>query len=291
MEKELEMGKNPTTQIKMNVISKIFKVKKPIIGMLHLDYLEGKNFKGLDIVLQKALADIRALEEGGIDGILIENWKEDSIGEFVSKETAKNFMNVCKKLSKYIYIPFGINVLNNDYKVAFSVAKEVKATFIELDVFVDEVESDFENNIEAIQNPFQIHPNPKDIIAYAKNIGADNIPLFVFVQPKHYKMLYKEKSIQTSVKEAIKNGATAVLVTKHTGFAPTIDLIKNAKSAAGDTPVGIGSGFSAENAKEFLEYVDFAVVGTSIKIDSITDNPVDISKVLKLMKVVKAKRI
>ncbi|MDP3917841.1 MAG: BtpA/SgcQ family protein [Candidatus Woesebacteria bacterium] len=275
----------------MNKMEQIFNVKKPIIGMLHLDYLVGENFKGLDIVLQKALADIKALEEGGVDGILIENWKEDSIGEFVSKETAKNFMSACKKLSKYIHIPFGINVLNNDYKVAFTVAKEVKATFIELDVFVDDVESDFENNIEAIQNPFQIHPNPKGIIAYAKSIGADNIPLFVFVQPKHYKMLDKEKSIQTSVKEAIKNGATAVLVTKHTGFAPTIELINEAKSASEAIPVGIGSGFNSENASEFLKIVDFAVIGTSIKINSITDNPVDKNKVINLMKIVRAVRI
>lgn len=275
----------------MNKIEKIFKIKKPVIAMLHLDYLEGKNFKGLDIVLQKALADIKALEEGGIDGILIENWKEDSIGEFVSKETAKNFMSVCKKLSKYIHIPFGINVLNNDYKVAFTVAKEVKASFVELDVFVDDVESDFENNINAINKPFQIHPNPKGIIAYAKSIGADNIPLFVFVQPKHYKMLDKEKSIQTSVKEAIKNDATAVLVTKHTGFAPTAGLIKDAKSVSGNVPVGIGSGFSAENASEFLKIVDFAVVGTSIKIGQETDNPVDKTKVKNLMSIVKSSKI
>lgn len=275
----------------MNVISKIFKVKKPIIGMLHLDYLEGQNFKGLDIVIQKALIDVKNLEKGGIDGILIENWKENSIGEFVSSETARNFMKVCKKLSKNIHIPFGINVLNNDYKVAFSVAKETGASFVELDVFVDDVESDFENNIEAINKPFQIHPNPKRIIAFAKSIGTDNIPLFVFVQPKHYKMLDKEKSIQTSVKEVIKYGASAVLVTKHTGFAPTVDLIKEAKSASSDTPVGIGSGFSAENAKDFLKVVDFAVVGTSVKVSNITDNPVDIHKVLNLMKIVKAERI
>jgi predicted TIM-barrel enzyme len=31
----------------MNPIDKIFKVKKPVIGMLHLDYLDGENFKGV----------------------------------------------------------------------------------------------------------------------------------------------------------------------------------------------------------------------------------------------------
>lgn len=271
----------------MNQIDKIFKVKKSVVAMLHLDYLEGENFKGVDSVIQKALTDIKALQEGGIDGILIENWKEGSIGEFVSEETAKNFELVMAKIVPSIKIPFGLNVLNNDYKLAYSLAKKFGGSFVELDVFVDDVETDFENNAEAVKNPFQIHPDPKAIMAYAKSIGADDIPLFAFVQPKHYKMLDKEKIIQTSVKEAIENGASAVLVTKHTGFAPTVDLIKEAKSAAGDTPVGIGSGFSAENAKDFLKYVDFAVVGTSIKVDNVTDNPVDKNKVIGLMAIVR----
>lgn len=267
----------------MNQIDKIFKVKKPVIGMLHLDYLDGEEFKGADYVVNKALKDIKSLQDGGINGILVENWKEFSVGEFVSSETAKNFKDVVQKISKYIKIPFGINVLNNDYKLAFSVAKSVGASFVELDVFVDKVKSDFKNNTEAIANPFIIDPKPKEIWDYAKSIGAETIPLFVFVQPKHYIMLEKDKTIEESTKQAITNGASVVLVTKATGFAPTIDLIERVKKAAKDTPVGIGSGFNAENAKDFLKIVDFAIVGTSVKVDDITDYPVDVNKVINLM--------
>ena len=274
----------------MTTIGKIFGVKKPVIGMLHLDYLEGINFKGVEYVAKKAAKDIEALQNGGIDGILIENWKEESLGEFTSKETEKNFMAVMESLKDKINIPFGFNVLNNDYKLAFQSAKEFGGSFVELDVFVDKVQSDFENNKEAINNPFVINPKPREIWNYAKSIGAENIPLFCFIQPKHYKML-ETKTIEQSTKEAIENGASAVLVTKHTGFAPTIDLIKRAKSAAGDFPVGIGSGFSAENAKNLLPVVDFAVVGTSIKINNETDNPVDPTKVRLLMQIVQSLRI
>jgi len=274
----------------MNQINKIFKIKKPIVGMLHLTYLEGQHFKGIDFVVNKALKDIHALQDGGLNGILIENWKEFSVGEFVSPETSKNLTEVVVKLSKSIKVPFGINVLNNDYKVAFSVAKSAGASFIELDVFVDKVKSDFQNNTAAIETPFIINPKPHEIWEYAKSIGAEKIPLFCFVHPKHYIMLEEGKTIEESTKQAIKNGASAVLVTKATGFAPTIDLIKRTKKTANDIPVGIGSGFSAENAKEILPFVDFAVVGTSIKIDNKTDNPVDIEKVKALMTVVKSYR-
>lgn len=261
----------------------IFEIKKPVIGMLHLDYLEEGNFKGVDHVIKKAIRDINTLQNGGIDGILIENWKEFSVGEFVSAETAKNFTRVVQALAKHIKVPFGINVLNNDYKVAFSVAKLTGASFVELDVFVDRVKSSFVNNTNAMANPFVINPKPKEIWAYAKGIGAEKIPLFVFVQPKHYIMLKKRKTIEESTRQAIREGASAILVTKATGFAPTLDLIRKAKSVAGKTPIGIGSGFSTENARKYLNVADFAVVGTSIKIGQETDNPVDIDKVKSLM--------
>ncbi len=271
-------------------IQKIFKAKKPVIGMLHLDYLEGKKFKGINYVVQKALKDIEGLEGGGIDGILIENWKEDFVGEFVSAETAKNFEEVVVRLAKKIKIPFGLNVLNNDYKVALSVAKLSGASFIELDVFVDHVRSDFKYSPIASKNPFEIKLNPKDVTDYAKLIGAANVPIFVFVQPKHYIMLDKEKTIGKSTRQAIEAGAYAILVTKETGTAPTLNLIERAKKEAGIYPVGIGSGFSAENAGEYLAVADFAVVGSSIKVGGDVDNPVDKNKVEELMDVVKKLR-
>lgn len=256
--------------------------------MLHLDYLEGEYFKGTKFVIEKALRDIKTLQEGGIDGILIENWKEFSVGEFVSGQTAENFKEVVQKLAKFLKVPFGINVLNNDYKVAFSTAKLAGASFVEMDVFVDKVKSNFVNNTNAMETPFVIDPKPDEIWSYAKSLGAEDIPLFAFVQPKHYIMLEEEKTIECSVMEAIKAGTTAVLITKATGFAPTVDLIERAKKAAGEMPVGIGSGFNIENAKQFLQVVDFAVVGSSIKVDGATDNPVDPTRVSELMDLVKS---
>lgn len=259
--------------------------------MLHLDDLDSlPNYKGIDHVVKRAKKDILALQGGGVDGILIENWKEDSIGEFVSSQTAKCLKEIMEKIVKDIKVPFGFNILNNDYKVALSLAKEFSADFVELDVFVDHVVSNFVHSPIASKNPFEIKLNPKDVTDYAKSIGASHIPIFVFVQPKHYTMLEKDKPIETSVSQAFAKGASAVLVTKETGTAPTIELIQRAKAEAGDRPVGIGSGFSIENAKDYLQVADFAVVGTSIKIDNETDNPVDPIRVRNLMQQVKSLR-
>ena len=275
----------------MNFIQKIFGKNKPIIGMLHLDCLLGdKQFKGLDYVVERAKRDIDKLQKGGIEGIIIENWKENSTGEFISPETAVSYALVCEQIAHYIKVPFGINVLNNDYKVAFSIAKLVGASFIELDVLVDDVISDFSHSDVGQKNPFEIKINPRDVFDYAKKIQAEDIPVFCFVQPKHYLMLNKNKTIEQSIEEAENAGAAAILITKATGMAPTVDLIKKAKSASKKIPVGIGSGFSIENAKDFLPFVDFVVVGSALKISGDADNEVDEKSVHELMKFVHKNR-
>lgn len=270
------------------MLKKIFPQKKPVIGMLHLDYLLGaREYKGLDFVITKALKDIKTLEEGGIDGILMENWKEDSIGAFVSPETAASFAVVALELSKKIHVPFGINVLNNDYKTALSIAALTKANFIQLDVFTDHVKSNFVYSPIASKNPFEIKVNTNDIHKHAKKIGLEKLPILAFIQPKHYLLLEKGKTIEESARQAITAGASGLIITKATGEAPTIDLLKRVKSVSKNIPVGIGSGFDIENAERFLKEADFAIVGTSIKIDGKTDNSVDGKKVKLLMKTAK----
>jgi len=256
--------------------------------MLHLgELLGGEKFSGIEKLVNSAVADITAMQENGIDGILIENWKENSVAEFVSAETATSFALVVSEVAKHIRVPFGINVLNNDYKVALSVAKLTGAAFVELDVFVDHVKSDFVHSTKAVENPFEIHPDPEKIHKYAASIGAEDIPLFVFVQPKHYKMLDPEKTIEQSAIEAQQAGASAVLVTKATGFAPAVELVKKVKSAVPGMSVGIGSGLDADNAKDFMPIVDFAVVGSYLKREGNADNEVEAERVKKLMAAVR----
>lgn len=265
----------------------IFSVKKPVIGMLHLDYLEGSpEYKGFEYVVNRAKSDIEKMQKGGIDGIIIENWKENSTGEFVALETAKSLMEVSLAITPFITVPFGVNVLNNDYKVAFDIAKKVGASFVELDVMVDEVVSDFSHSSAGVEKPFEIKIKASDVFDYAKEIGAEDISVICFVQPKHYKMLDPKKTIEESVVQAENVGVAGVLVTKETGFAPTVELIQRAKMASKKKVVGIGSGFSEENARKILPLVDFVVVGSALKIDSNADNEVDEKKVRKIMELV-----
>ena len=55
----------------------LFTSPKPIIGVIHLPALPGyPDSPGLDAVLDKAVNDLSALERGGVDGVLVENFAD-----------------------------------------------------------------------------------------------------------------------------------------------------------------------------------------------------------------------
>ncbi|MDQ2683492.1 MAG: SgcQ protein, partial [Chloroflexota bacterium] len=55
-------------------------------------------------------------------------------------------------------------------------------------------------------------------------------------------------------------------------------------------PILINTGFKVDNAVQLLEYADGAVVGSSLKVDGVTWNPVDGARVTALMDVVRSVR-
>ncbi len=62
-----------------NNFEKLFGVKKPIIGMLHLLPLPGSPIydgKGLKEVIERALFDAEELQAGGVDAMEVENFSD-----------------------------------------------------------------------------------------------------------------------------------------------------------------------------------------------------------------------
>ncbi|MEZ4495664.1 MAG: BtpA/SgcQ family protein [Thermomicrobiales bacterium] len=56
--------------------------------------------------------------------------------------------------------------------------------------------------------------------------------------------------------------------------------------AGTDVPLLVNTGFNRSNAADLLQYADGAIVGTSLKLDGITWNPVDRARVRELIEVV-----
>lgn len=231
--------------------------KKTVIGVVHfLPMLGFEGYTNQQQLFEAAKEDLIALQEGGVDGIFFENNYDLPHKIMVGHETTASMTEVITQLKPFVKVPFGISVLWNDYQAAFSIAKVTGADFIRIPVFVDDVQTDFGD----------IHASAKEVKQFRSAISAEDILIFTDVQVKHARMLDEDKTLETSIKQAIQSGSDAVIVTgKWTGDAPKFDDLEMARQAAGDCPVLVGSGADIQNITEILKYADGAIVSTSLK--------------------------
>ncbi len=259
-------------------MNNINRTKPFIIGMIHLPAtLSYKDWPGLKKFIFKGMHDLKALEAGGIDAALIENDGDHPCQVEGIPDVVAPMAITVYELVKVAKIPLGIEVLLNDPKASLAIAKTCGLKFIRTDYFVDRMK-------RKEYGEFKIEP--REVMNYKKKIEANDIKIFADVQVKYATMINKEKTITTSVEEAIKEGADGVIVSGPiSGIEPAINDLKEAKLAVkGKVPVLIGSGFTMKNAKKLLMFADWAIVGNSIK----TNGLVDIKKVKDLVKLVRS---
>jgi hypothetical protein len=270
----------------MKNLQEIFGVDKPIIGMVHLIPLPGApgyDFYGMDTIIEKALTDAKALEEGGVDGLMVENmWDHPYyVGEDVPPEEMTAHAIVAKEVVKSTNLPTGINVIHNGGKVTLSIAVASGAKFVRICLLAgarvwDTGEFD--------------HGCAAELLRLRKHLGAEHIKIFADVDKKH-SVPFPGIDLETHILWTKRYLADALIVTgKLTGWAPELEKVKKAKGFAGDTPVLVGSGTTAANVRDFLKYADGIIVGTDLKKDGVNENPVDISRVKKYMQAVKQAR-
>lgn len=265
----------------VKVLEEIFKAPKPVIGMVHLLPLLGSpkyGGEGIKPILDRAIKDTKALEKGGIDGILIENFGDAPFKPTsVNLETLASMTLAVKEVSEATDLPIGVNVLRNDAKSALAIAYATNARFIRVNVYTEAMITD-----QGI-----INSCAHEVQRYRRGLGAENVKIFADIHGKHAQPLAR-RPIEEVAKDAAYRGlADALIVTgPRTGVKPSINDVTQVKEAVPDKPVLVGSGVNKENAKEFLRYADGAIVGTSLKVDSVTTNPVSESSVMELMKAV-----
>jgi uncharacterized protein len=242
-------------------------MKKKIIGMIHLKDLDDEN------VIKQALEDLNNLETGGIKTVIIENWEDNSSCPFISNEEKNKLIKIVEIIKKSTKLEIGINVLPNDYRSAFEIAKKCNLSFIQVDVLVDKVKTNYiYSNVE----PFVVEVNLNDFLKHK------TVPVFASIHPKHYKML-ENKSIEQSAKEAGKYADFIVVTGNFTGNQPDLNELKKVKTVI-NKPVFIGSGLNKDNAKELLNFADGAIVGTAFKTTNFKE--IVVSKVKELLEIV-----
>lgn len=279
MSEQLPAWKRRMNDLRLKSLSEMFGVEKPIIGMVHLWPLPGApgyTGYGIQTIVDHALRDAEALVEGGVDGLMVENmWDWPYyVGAEVKPEAIAAQAVAARKVVEAVDLPVGINVIHNGGVVALAIAVAAGARFMRVCILTgarlwDTGELD--------------HGCAADLLRKRKELHAEGLKLFADVDKKH-SIPFPGLDLATHIEWTRFYGADALIVSgRMTGDAPDLEKVRRAKELAGDCPLLLGSGTNEKNIADLLRYADGAIVGTSLKVDGIGENPVDVERVRRYM--------
>lgn len=264
-------------------LDEVFDVRKPIVGMCHLPALPGDPGYdapgGMDAVLAHARRELAALQDGGVDGVLISN--EFSLPYLTKTEpiTAVVMARVIGELRSEIRVPFGVNVLW-DGIASIDLAMATGASFVR-EVFTGVYASDFGLwNTEVGR-----------AARHRARMGASHVRLLYNVVPEGAAYI-ADRDLAQMTRSTVFNGAPdALCVSGLTAGASTdTSTLKVVKENAGDVPVFVNTGVRPDTVAESLEHADAAIVGTYFKSGGKFANDAETARVAELMEVVRGLR-
>jgi membrane complex biogenesis BtpA family protein len=250
---------------------------RTLIGMVHLPPLPGSpRWSGsMERAIATALADARALLDGGMDALLVENHGDVpfTAGRVEAATVAAMAVVVAEVRRATVGVPLGVNVLKNDARAALAIATAAGAQFIRVNVHAGAVVAD-----QGIVQTDAYHT-----LRDRRLLDAD-VRLFADVQGKHA-VPVAPVEIELEARDLVDRGLADALVVsgRATGEATAIADLKRVRSAVPETPLLVGSGVTADSVAELLSLADGAIVGTSLKRDGDVRQPVDPARVRRLV--------
>ncbi len=267
----------------MKWIEEVFRVKKPIIAMCHLQAMPGDpNYdceKGMDFVVESARKDLLALQDGGVDAVMFSNEFSMPYLTEVPTGTTAAMARVIGELKRDIKIPYGVNVLW-DPIASIDLAAAVDAKFIR-EIITGVYASDF-----GLWNT-----NVGKTVRHKNYMSVKNLKLLFNIVPEAARYLGDRDICDIAKSTVFNNCPDALCVSGLTAGAETdTQILTLVKKTVPDTAVFCNTGCKIENIEQQLSVADGAVVGTTFKVDGKFENNVDFKRVKAFMDKVKSFR-
>jgi membrane complex biogenesis BtpA family protein len=265
--------------LRLHDLAELFSTSKPILGMVHcwpLPGAPGYTGGGLDPIIEAAISDARALAEGGVDGLIVENMWDIPFraGSKLPPESIAAQAVVARAVGQAVKLPLGINLVHNGGVALLGIAIAAGASFIRVCMFTGAgvwEAGEWDEGCAA------------DLMRRRKELHAEHIKILADVDKKH-SVRFPGIDLATHIEWTRFSGADGLIVSgKMTGDAPDLAKVAEAKRLAGDRPVLIGSGADEGNIAAFLGVADGAIVGSSLKIDGRCENAVDPERVRRFV--------
>lgn len=256
-------------------LSKIFAQPKPIIGMVHLPASPGQPQAtakpDIKSVITSVVADIKALQDGGIDGLLFCNESDLPYTTKLDSEVGAWTTFLVGAVYDQIKIPYGVNLLW-DPIASIEAAAGCGALFVRevmCGSFVSEMGI--------------LAPDPAVVAQTRTRLKADHIALFTNIVPE-FASAMEGRTVAQRAKAAEYFGFDAILISGPVaGVAFSEEDLRSAKEAAKNTPVFANTGVNAQTVAKTLTMADGVISGSAMKIDGKTFNPVDPKRVVELV--------
>lgn len=249
-------------------LQQTFKTKNPIIGVVHLQPLPTSARWGGDLqaAIGRAEREATALSAGGVDGIIVENFFDAPfVKDRVDPAVVSAMTLSIQRIKKLVALPIGINVLRNDAFSAMAIASCTETQFIRVNVLTGVMATD-QGLIEG---------RAHELLRYRRELGSD-VKILADVLVKHARPL-GAVNLSVAVQDTIERGLADGIILSGwaTGSPPTLEDLELASTAAGDTPVFIGSGANWENIPDLIQAADGVIVSSSLKRHGRIEEPID----------------
>lgn len=245
--------------------------------MVHVGALPGtpKNNQSIESIISVAVSDAQVLEQEGVDAIMIENMHDRPyLNRKVGPEIVATMTAVACELRKEVSVPLGIQILAGANREALAVALAAGFDFIRAEGFV----------FGHLADEGMMNSDAGELLRYRKQIGAEHIQVFTDVKKKHSShAISSDISIEETAKAAEFFLIDGVIVTGNaTGEKASLEDVNAVKTSV-KIPVLIGSGIDLNNIKDYWEFADAFIIGSSFKRNGNWENEVDSERVREFM--------
>lgn len=247
---------------------------KPFIGMIHLPPLPGSpryNREPMPSLVDAALRDLSALQEGGADAALVENLGDAPFAKLAPKETIAAMTVIVQEVTRKARLPIGVNVLRNDGLAAIAIAAAAGGSFVRVNVFCG----------VAFTDQGIIEGEARALLDLRKDLDC-SVRILADIHVKH---AAHPRSVEESALDAVRDGPDGLIVTGiATGKRTSPEDLEAVKHVS-PLPVFVGSGVRIDNLSTYSN-ADGFIVGSSLKEEGRLEAPVDPKRVRALAKAI-----
>jgi membrane complex biogenesis BtpA family protein len=250
------------------MLQELFGTPKPLIAMVHVPPLPGTPLydatAGVNGLIDHVKRDLEVLIDAGFDAYLFCNEGDRPYQLHAGPESAAVMARVVTECAPP-QRPFGVDFLW-DARCALAVAVATGATFMR-EVLTGAWESDM-----GIWQGEAAH-----VLRERRRLDAESLAIMMNITPEFASPIGRRGPAEAARSAVVSSLADAILVSgPMAGAEPGLATLREVREAVpAEVPVLLNTGARAQTIAEYLKVADGCIVGSDLKIDGYTWNPVD----------------